>query len=66
VEAFFIETTNEAIFTMATAHGNIEFLGTEFNIKTISDQVAVDVKNGLVQLKTKYKKGKVKKAIKAV
>jgi ferric-dicitrate binding protein FerR (iron transport regulator) len=57
---------DESIFIVATAHGDIEVLGTEFNVKTTSDQVAVDVKKGLVELKTKFDKGRVKKGIKAV
>jgi len=65
-EAFFIVKSNESIFTVATAHGDIKVLGTEFNVKTTSDQLAVDVEKGLVELKTKYNKGKVKKGIKAV
>lgn len=65
-EAFFTVESNESIFTVVTAHGDIEVLGTEFNVKSSSDQVAVDVKKGLVELKTKYDKSKVKKGIKAV
>lgn len=65
-EAFFIVKPNESIFTVATAHGDIEVLGTEFNVKTTTNQVAVDVKKGLVELKTEYDNSKVKKGIKAV
>jgi ferric-dicitrate binding protein FerR (iron transport regulator) len=65
-EAFFTVVSNESIFTVVTAHGDIEVLGTEFNVKTTSDQVVIDVKKGLVELKTKYDKSKVKKGIKAV
>lgn len=65
-EAFFTVKPNESIFTVATAHGDIKVLGTEFNVKTASDQVAVDVKKSLVELKTKFDKDRVKKGIKAV
>ena len=65
-EAFFTVIHNESIFTVATANGDIEVLGTEFNVKTTSNQVAVDVKNGLVELKTKYDKSKVQKGTMAV
>lgn len=65
-EAFFTVEPNESIFTVATAHGDIKVLGTEFNVKTTSEQVAVDVKKGLVELKTTYDTSKVKKGIKAV
>ena len=33
-EAFFTVTPNESIFTVATAHGDIEVFGKEFNVKT--------------------------------
>lgn len=65
-EAFFTVTPGESVFTVVTDHGDIRVLGTEFNVKTTSNQVAVDVKKGLVELKTKFDKSKVKKGIKAV
>ncbi len=65
-EAFFTVVPSESTFTVTTAHGNIEVLGTEFNVKTSSKQIAVDVKKGLVELKTAYNRSKVKKGIKAI
>ena len=65
-EAFFIVVPDESTFTVITAHGTIEVLGTEFNVKTSADQVAVDVKKGLVELKTTYDNSKVKRGIKAI
>lgn len=65
-EAFFTVVPNTSEFTVVTEHGTITVLGTEFNVKTTSDQVAVDVKKGLVELKTKIDKSRVKKGIKAV
>lgn len=65
-EAFFIVEPNTSIFTVTTAHGDIKVLGTEFNVKTNSDQVAVEVKKGVVELQTQYDKSTLKKGIKAV
>ncbi len=65
-EAFFIVVPSTSLFTVDTAHGAIEVLGTEFNVKTTSNQIAVDVKEGLVELKTEYNKSNVKKGIKAI
>jgi len=65
-EAFFTVVPSKSIFTVTTEHGNVEVLGTEFNVKTTSKQIAVDVKKGLVELKTAYNKSKVKKGIKAI
>ncbi len=65
-EAFFTVTTDESTFLVTTQFGDIEVLGTEFNVKTAANQVEVDVKSGLVELKTEYNKSKVKKGVKAV
>ncbi len=65
-EAFFTVVPNASVFTVATEHGNVEVLGTEFNVKTTSGQIVVDVKKGLVELKTEYNKSKLKKGIKAI
>lgn len=65
-EAYFTVVSGESPFTVTTAHGTVEVLGTEFNVKTTSKQIAVDVKKGLVALKTKYHKSNIKKGIKAI
>lgn len=65
-EAFFIVVSDTSDFTVTTIHGTVEVLGTEFNVKTTSKQLAVDVKQGLVALKTEYETSKVKKGIKAI
>ncbi len=65
-EAFFTVVPSTSVFTVASEHGTIEVLGTEFNVKSTSKQIAVDVKKGLVELKTEYNKSKVKKGIKAI
>jgi ferric-dicitrate binding protein FerR (iron transport regulator) len=65
-EAFFTVITDESIFLVTTEFGDIEVLGTEFNVKTAANQVEVDVKSGLVELKTEYNNSKVKKGFKAV
>lgn len=65
-EAFFKVVSDESVFTVSTTHGDIEVLGTEFNVAATSNQVVVDVKKGLVELKTAFNKSKVKKGIKAI
>jgi ferric-dicitrate binding protein FerR (iron transport regulator) len=65
-EAFFTVLPGESAFIVTTQHGDVEVLGTEFNVKTTANQVVVDVKKGLVELKTAYHKSKIKKGIKAI
>lgn len=65
-EAFFRVLPGESPFTVTTAHGAIEVLGTEFNVKTTAKEVVVDVNKGLVEIKTAYHNSKVKKGIKAI
>lgn len=65
-EAFFTVKSGESPFTVATEHGTVKVLGTEFNVKTTSDQIAVDVKKGLVKLETEYADSKIKKGGKAL
>ncbi len=65
-EAFFTVRVDESIFLVTTEFGDIEVLGTEFNVKTAANHVEVDVKSGLVELKTEYNNSKVKKGVKAV
>ncbi|MEP3210015.1 MAG: FecR domain-containing protein [Maribacter sp.] len=65
-EAFFTVVPAESSFTVSTQYGDVVVLGTEFNVKTTSKQIAVDVKKGLVELKTDYGKSKIKKGIRAV
>ena len=65
-EAFFTVEHNDSPFTVITDFGEIEVLGTEFNVKTTINQVEVDVKKGLVELRTDFNKSKIKKDAKAV
>ncbi|MFX0556118.1 FecR domain-containing protein [Maribacter sp. CXY002] len=65
-EAFFIVQPDGSEFLVTTEFGDIEVLGTEFNVKTTVNQVEVDVKNGLVALKTAYNNSEIKKGAKAV
>lgn len=64
-EAFFTVVPGKYAFIVTTPYGNVEVLGTEFNVKTTSNQLVVDVKKGIVELKTAYHTSKVKKGIKA-
>jgi ferric-dicitrate binding protein FerR (iron transport regulator) len=65
-EAFFTVIPDESTFLVTTEFGDIQVLGTEFNVKTAVNQVEVDVKSGLVELKTEYNRSKVKKEVKVV
>ena len=65
-EAFFSVLPGEAPFTVTTAHGAIKVLGTEFNVRTSAKEVVVDVKKGLVEIRTAYHNSKVKKGTKAI
>lgn len=65
-EAFFKVVPGASNFTVRTKYGDVAVLGTEFNVKTTSNQIAVDVKQGLVELKTAFGKSKIKKGARAV
>ncbi len=65
-EAFFDVVTAETEFLVSTDQGDITVLGTEFNVKARSDEIEVDVKSGLVELKTEYANSKIKKGVKAI
>ena len=65
-EAFFMVVPSKSTFVVTTQHGDVKVLGTEFNVKSTANQVVVDVKKGLVELKTAYNTSKVKKGIKAI
>jgi hypothetical protein len=65
-EAFFKVVANEIPFLVTTEFGEIKVLGTEFNVKTATNQIEVDVRKGLVELKTEYDHSKVKKGMKAI
>lgn len=65
-EAFFTVVPSESIFIVTTQHGDVVVLGTEFNVKATSKQITVDVKKGVVELKTAYDSSTIKKGIKAI
>ena len=65
-EAFFTVEHKNSPFTVISDMGEIEVLGTEFNVKTTVKQVEVDVKKGLVELRTDFNSSKIKKGAKAV
>lgn len=65
-EAFFTVVPSKSTFTVTTAYGDVEVLGTEFNVRTSTNLIVVDVKKGLVELKTAYNTSKIKKGIKAI
>ena len=65
-EAFFNVKADGSTFLVTTEFGDIKVIGTEFNVKTVADRIEVDVKSGLVELKTKYNGSKVEKGMKAI
>ncbi|MHA7057296.1 FecR family protein [Aquimarina sp. M1] len=65
-EAFFDVVAHEHPFVVITDHGEVKVLGTEFNVKATTNQLEVDVKEGLVELKTAYNQSKLKKGVKVV
>lgn len=50
-EAFFTVKPNESTFTVSTTHGDIEVLGTEFNVKSTTELCTVTLKNIGIPLK---------------
>lgn len=65
-EVFYIVISNKVPFVVETDNGNIEVLGTEFNVKSIGQEIEVEVEKGLVKLKTKKLVKNIKKGQKAV
>lgn len=65
-EAFFTVVPSQSAFIVTTPHADVEVLGTEFNVKTTSKQIVVDVKKGVVELKTAYDQSTIQKGIKAI
>ena len=58
-EVFLSVTEGEAPFTVSTPLGEVEVLGTEFNVKTTADDLEVEVEEGTVELKTKSHHDKI-------
>lgn len=50
-EIFYIVTKGETPFTVETEKGNIEVLGTEFNVKSSKEELEIEVEKGIVRLK---------------
>ncbi|UWX56505.1 FecR family protein [Maribacter litopenaei] len=65
-EAFFEVEHGDLPFTVLTDHGEVVVLGTEFNVKTTAQQVEVDVKKGLVELRIDFNSSKIKRDSKAI
>lgn len=65
-EAFFTVKADESIFLVTTEYGDVEVLGTEFNVKAAAKQLVVDVKSGLVELKTQFDNSKIEKGLKGI
>jgi ferric-dicitrate binding protein FerR (iron transport regulator) len=65
-EAFFSVVSGETPFAVKTNQGEVDVLGTEFNVKAEAEELEVDVEEGVVDLKTKNDNSKLKKGEMAV
>jgi ferric-dicitrate binding protein FerR (iron transport regulator) len=65
-EAFFSVVSGETPFTVKTTQGEVDVLGTEFNVKAEAEELEVDVEEGVVDLKTKHDNSKLKEGEMAV
>ncbi|UII29625.1 FecR family protein [Fulvivirga ulvae] len=65
-EAFFEVAKANIPFVVRTVHGEVKVLGTEFNVKTATDELEVEVEEGVVELKTSSEIQEVKKGQRAV
>jgi ferric-dicitrate binding protein FerR (iron transport regulator) len=60
-ELFFVVAKGESPFIVRTNSGEITVLGTEFSVKATSDDLEVEVEEGIVELNTKQHKTKVRR-----
>ena len=65
-EVFFSVVEGEAPFVVKSQHGEITVLGTEFNVKSLAEELEVEVEKGVVEIKTKAHSEKVKRGQAAV
>jgi ferric-dicitrate binding protein FerR (iron transport regulator) len=65
-EVFFSVVDGETPFVVKSQHGEITVLGTEFNVKALSEELEVEVEEGIVELKTIAHSDKVKRGEAAV
>jgi ferric-dicitrate binding protein FerR (iron transport regulator) len=65
-EVFFSVVEGETPFVVKSQHGEITVLGTEFNVKSLAEELEVEVEKGVVEIKTKANSEKVKRGQAAV
>ena len=65
-EVFYSVVAGGSPFVVETENGRITVLGTEFNVKTTTDALEVEVEEGLVELKAKNLENKIRKGQKAL
>ena len=65
-EVFFSVVDDETPFVVKSSLGEIEVLGTEFNVKSSAEELEVEVEKGVVELKTMAQSEKVKRGEAAV
>jgi ferric-dicitrate binding protein FerR (iron transport regulator) len=65
-EAFFSVVPGETPFVVKTSEGEIDVVGTEFNVKAEAKALAVEVEEGVVDLKTAHDNSKLKEGEMAV
>lgn len=65
-EVFFSVVKSETPFVVKSKYGELTVLGTEFNVKSEAEELAVEVEDGIVELKTKTQSEKIKRGEAAV
>ncbi|TDQ29818.1 FecR domain-containing protein [Tenacibaculum caenipelagi] len=65
-EVFYIVRKGNTPFIIETEKGKIKVIGTEFNVKSLEEELEVEVEKGIVKLKTNTLEKEVKKGQKAL
>ena len=60
-EVFLSVVEGESLFVVKSEHGEIDVLGTEFNVKSYAEELEVEVEEGIVEVKTKTQTEQVKR-----
>lgn len=65
-EVFLSVTEGETPFVVKSRHGEIIVVGTEFNVKSLAEELQVEVEEGIVELKTKARSEEIKRGEAAI
>ena len=65
-EVFLSVVESETPFVVKSQHGEITVVGTEFNVKSLVDELEVEVERGVVELKTEIQSDKIKRGEAAI